>query len=124
MKDNLFWKRHSLIGVIAIAITSNLICHGQTPRITDATFPNQIAPMLWKHCNPCHYGRQSAGGLKLETMAQMLKGGVHGPAIILGKANESRLVLMMEGKVLPAMPPIPNAKPLDTTLVRAWIDAG
>src|SRR2546423_270698 len=90
----------------------------------NASFIETIAPTLQTHCSPCHYGSQSAGGLKLGTVAQMLKGGVHGPAIVPGKANESRLVLMMEGKILPAMPPIPNAKPLDTKAIRAWIDAG
>src|ERR1041384_2623266 len=84
------------------------------PQQKNISFANTVAPTLQIHCSPCHYGSQSAGGLKLETVAQMLNGGVHGPAIVPGKANESRLVLMMEGKVLPAMPPIPNAKPLDT----------
>src|SRR6185295_12774639 len=112
--------RRILLGICFFCLGRHTIA--QTRTHNTVSYASSVVPTLQKHCAPCHYGTQSAGGLKLETVAQMLKGGVHGPAIVPSKANESRLVLMMEGKLQPAMPPIPNAKPLDTRLIRAWTD--
>ena len=48
-----------------------------------------------------------------------------GRSIIPGKSGESRLVMMLEGKVQPRMPfgsdPLPAA---DIATIKAWIDAG
>ena len=40
----------------------------------------------------------------MDSYDTLMKGGTHGPAIIPGKSEESRLVLMLEGKVQPRMP--------------------
>src|SRR5205823_5979932 len=96
----------------------------QAARPGSPSYSRDVAPFLRHNCAPCHYGAQRAGGLKMDSVAALLKGGGHGPAIVAGKAYESRLVLMMEGKVTPQMPPIPNAKPLDTRRLRAWIEGG
>ena len=65
------------------------------------------------------------GGLIMESYADLMKGGGHGPAIVPGKAEESRLVQMLEGKVQPRMPfggePLPDT---DIAVIKAWINAG
>ena len=65
------------------------------------------------------------GGLVLETYDGLLKGGGHGAVVVPGKSNESRLILMLEGKTQPRMPfggdPLPAA---DIATLKAWIDAG
>src|SRR2546422_9519208 len=69
--------------------------------------------------------RSKMGGLVMENYASLMKGGAHGPVIVPGKSGESRMVLMLEGKVQPRMPfggdPPPAA---DIAAIRAWIDAG
>jgi WD40 repeat protein len=54
-----------------------------------------------------------------------MKGGAHGPVIIPGNSGESRLVMMLEGKIQPRMPfgsdPLPAA---EIATIKAWIDAG
>ncbi len=65
------------------------------------------------------------GGLLMETHEGVMKGGKSGPSVIPGKSGESRLLLMMEGKVEPRMPFGAEPLPKETIdLFKAWIDAG
>jgi WD40 repeat protein len=61
----------------------------------------------------------------MEKFGLLMKGGAHGPVIIPGQSGESRLVMMLEGKVQPRMPfggdPLPAA---EIATIKAWIDAG
>jgi len=88
-------------------------------------FTGQIAPILLKNCMACHASATKMGGLVMENYAFLMKGGAHGPVIVPGKSGESRMVLMLEGKVQPRMPfggdPLPAA---DIAAIKAWIDAG
>src|SRR5205823_2056591 len=88
-------------------------------------FTAQIEPILVKNCMACHASATKMGGLVMENYAFLMKGGAHGPVIVPGKSGESRMVLMLEGKVQPRMPfggdPLPAA---DIAAIKAWIDAG
>ena len=65
------------------------------------------------------------GGLVMENYDALMKGGAHGAVIVPGKADQSRMILMLEGKVQPRMPfggdPLPAA---DIATLKAWIDDG
>jgi WD40 repeat protein len=65
------------------------------------------------------------GGLVMESYGSLIQGGKHGPSILPHNAQESRLALMIEGKIEPRMPfgadPLPAA---DIAAIKAWIDAG
>ncbi len=88
-------------------------------------FSSDVAPILQKNCLACHSGAAKMGGLVMEKFDLLMKGGAHGPVILPGKSGESRLVLMVEGKVQPRMPfgsdPLSAA---DIATIKAWIDAG
>jgi WD40 repeat protein len=89
------------------------------------SFNLQIAPILQKNCLACHSSTAKMGGLVMESYGTLIKGGAHGQPIIPGKADESRLILMLEGKLQPRMPfgadPLPAA---DIAIIKAWINAG
>jgi len=107
------------IGIIGAAAALSQNRAAKSP-----SYANDVAPVMKTNCAPCHFGSQRAGGLRLESVADMLKGGGKGPAIKPGKASESLLIQLMEHTRGPQMPPIPNSKPLPTKALRAWIDAG
>ncbi len=94
------------------------------PALTPS-FNSQVAPILQKNCLACHSSAAKMGGLVMESYDALIKGGAHGQAIIPGKADESRLVLMLEGKVQPRMPfggdPLPAS---EIAIIKAWIDSG
>jgi len=89
------------------------------------SFQSQVKPIFQRHgCNGCHGG---SGGLFVQTVAQLLQGGGHGPAVVPGKADESILIK----KLLPN-PPFGNRMPQggpflpDSSIqvLRDWINQG
>lgn len=91
------------------------------------TFHEQVAPVIVKSCIPCHNSTKRSGNLSLETLADVLKGGDEGPALVAGKRNEST---MYQKVIAPAggEPEMPKEKaPLsaaEAELIGKWIDDG
>ena len=53
---------------------------------------DDVIPLMLLRCTVCHGLRRQEAGLDLRTKESMLKGGKSGPAIVLGKPDESLLV--------------------------------
>jgi dipeptidyl aminopeptidase/acylaminoacyl peptidase len=98
-----------------------------TPVYADSApnFNTQVAPILQKNCLACHSSAAKMGGLVMESYDGLMKGGAHGVAIVPGKADQSRLIEMIDGKVQPRMPfggdPLPAA---DIATLKAWVESG
>lgn len=95
------------------------------PPTQNVSFKNQVVPFFMNYgCDGCHGGN---GGLDVQTVAQLLRGGIHGPAIIVGKADSSVIV-----RKLSASPPFADRMPrggpylADSTiqLLKTWINQG
>ena len=95
-------------------------------RAQDApSFAKDVAPIFAANCAGCHGGNMRMGNLSLESYENLAKGGNHGKVIEAGKSGESRLFLMITGKVAPSMPLA--GRPLaegDIATIQRWIDAG
>lgn len=89
-------------------------------------FNVQVAPIFQKYCNGCHNADEKEGGLILESFDAAIKGGKRGAVIVPGKSDLSRLVLTVEKKIKPVMPPEGNERPKaeEIAILKAWIDAG
>ncbi|QDU62102.1 WD domain, G-beta repeat [Planctomycetes bacterium Pan216] len=89
-------------------------------------FNDDVTPILNKYCVGCHSADNDEGGLDLETHAAMLSGGKRGPAFVAGKPDESLLVLLVEKKKKPFMPPEdePQPSPAEIAVLRRWVEAG
>ncbi|HVX14028.1 MAG TPA: c-type cytochrome domain-containing protein [Pirellulales bacterium] len=89
-------------------------------------YNQQIAPIFRQYCAGCHNAQDAEGGFVLESYESLLKGGAGGAVLLPGKGEQSRLVLMLEGKLEPVMPPKDNERPKaeEIALVRSWIDGG
>lgn len=88
-------------------------------------FARDILPVLTSRCRVCHTGDSAQAKLNIHTRADLLKGGVSGPAIVPGDSAASLLIRRVEGKAGPRMPP--TGAPLDPEVIRAlktWIDTG
>ncbi|TWT44639.1 Planctomycete cytochrome C [Phycisphaerae bacterium RAS1] len=101
---------------------------GDDPRA--AHFTSAVRPLLDERCFGCHGGGRRIGGeLRLTTMADILKGGEHGPALVPGKPDESLIMTVVTEKhdslKLPQMPL--NNDPLtaaEVEALRQWIRDG
>ncbi len=115
--------------IFALAIATTLLPWPSTAAADTAAPPDynqHVAPIFKQFCTGCHNAADKEGELVLERYDSLLSGGQNGAVIVPGKADESRLVLVLTGKAKPAMPPEDNEKPSDAqiaTLV-AWINAG
>lgn len=91
------------------------------------SFANDVAPLLVANCNGCHLdAMQTRGGLRLDTFAQLLRGGDSGSIVTPGNGASSLLVQKLRGEVGDIMPAGGRPKLSDESiqLISTWIDEG
>jgi hypothetical protein len=59
---------------------------------SDTFFETRIRPVLATDCLPCHGGKKTESGLKVDSRDSLLHGGDRGPAIVVGEPDKSLLV--------------------------------
>jgi WD40 repeat protein len=89
-------------------------------------YARDVAPIFRKYCLGCHNSQEAQGGLVLESHAQILHGGEHGAILVAGRAQQSRVIRLLEKKAEPSMPPEGNAGPdaAEIAVLKGWIAAG
>jgi hypothetical protein len=96
------------------------------------TFAKDIKPMLDKSCLKCHSGDRPKSKFRIDTLANIMKGGESGdPAVVPGHGDKSLLVLYPADAVEEMeMPPtekrdrFPALTKEQVGIIRAWIDQG
>lgn len=91
------------------------------------SFARDIAPILAENCNGCHIGGQRASGnLRMDTFAQLMRGGDSGELISGTNANASLLIKKLKGQVGQRMPAGGRSPLSDETisLFANWIREG
>ncbi len=101
----------------------------EPPRREKVSYSREIVALLESKCTGCHGSVLAEKRLSLESVAEMLKGGKSGPAIVRGKAEGSLMFKMAAHRVSPVMPPKdkPANKPmtsLELGLLQMWINQG
>jgi hypothetical protein len=88
----------------------------------------EVKPLLMARCSGCHGGLQQKGGLRLDTVKLIQKGGKSGAAVVPRSANDSLLITRVTAaQGTPRMPPASQGEALtekEIALLRAWIDQG
>src|SRR5262245_12690490 len=109
-----------LLAIVSLAVPGHLRAD-QGP-----SYAKQVRPFLAKYCLECHSGDKAKADLDLDTYKGLMEGGRSGPPIVPGKPDESLLVLAVEGKTQPTMPPkkARQPKPAEKGVLRAWVAAG
>src|ERR1700683_3530329 len=113
-------------GDALVAGMAALVCLAMPLSADEApSFAKDVAPILAANCAGCHAAGVKMGSLDLDSFEGLQKGGHHGEVITSGKSDESRLYLMITGKMAPAMP-LTGKKLADGEIetIRKWIDAG
>src|SRR2546429_381006 len=92
-------------------------------------FETDVLPLLQAKCLRCHGDKSHKAELDLRTAVSILKGGESGPAIALGKPEESLVIKKIRSG---AMPPrqrlvevsVKPIEPAETELLARWIALG
>ncbi|MDB6006977.1 MAG: repeat-containing protein, partial [Prosthecobacter sp.] len=116
----------SLFRSLFLLTAFTVAAHAQT-----VDYAKQIVPLFDTYCIDCHDDTDADGEFRLDTFANLLKGGKEGVAVVAGKANDSVLVKFLEGHSGRGgknefMPPgkREKVKPEEIALIKTWIDAG
>lgn len=87
-------------------------------------FREELLPLLKESCHHCHGEKKQNSGLRLDSREAVIKGGQHGPAIVVGKPDESLLmkVLKHDGDI--QMPPDTKLEADEIAIFKKWIEKG
>ena len=105
---------------------------GGSAHLDEAVFKREILPIFQRSCVPCHGGETAKGGLNLETVTALLKGGQSGEgSVIPGSPEASPLMRFVQDQVDDLeMPPLskrskyPPLTQSEVATVKTWIAAG
>lgn len=92
-----------------------------------AFFEKQVRPLLFEHCHNCHSkaSNKQRGGLLLDSRDAILSGGETGPAVVVGKPDESLLIKALRAdKGELQMPPKKKLSPAQIAVLEEWIRIG
>lgn len=88
-------------------------------------FATSIHPILAGRCAPCHSGDNPQAGFSVSSREGLLKGGSHGPAVVLGKPDESLMLKRVSGLEGARMPPSGEALTASQIAsLKEWIEDG
>ena len=88
-------------------------------------FAADIQPMLEAKCLGCHGEKLKLSKLDLRTRESALEGGAHGPSLVPGNAEQSRIYRHVAGLEAPAMPMRGEAlSAAEVATLKRWIDEG
>lgn len=97
-------------------------------RLLAGDYEAVLKPLLRERCVSCHGALQQKAGLRLDTVAGMLRGGKHGPALVTGKAEQSAMVQRVSSTDADErMPPEHEGQPFNeaqVALLKQWITDG
>ena len=108
----------------SLYLASGLCAQSQTatPEQKDF-FENRIRPMLAQQCFACHTNSQM-GGLRVDSLQGLLKGGKSGPAIVPGDPDSSRLITAVRQTTELKMPKNGHLTDAQITDLTTWVKSG
>ena len=90
-------------------------------------FEKKVRPILVEHCHSCHSvkAKKKRGGLRIDSRADLLKGGDTGPALVPGHPEQSRLIVAVSYKDVDLqMPPRKRLSAAAIADLTAWVKMG
>ena len=117
-------------GVLAIILTASqqsAFAEKSNPKADTAAktefFETKIRPLLSARCFKCHGKEKQNGGLRVDALSTLLKGGESGVALVAGKPEESLLVKAIRWESF-EMPPSGKLPAAEISLLTRWIAGG
>ncbi len=105
------------------ASVSLVAAHPQSSE--EGIFARDIRPILAARCYACHGSEVQQNGLRLDSLAAILKGSENGSVVTPGDSEKSPIVRRILGLDRPEMPyGSPPLSASEVNLIRKWIDEG
>ena len=117
-------RKLTLLTLLPLAIVA---CNQQEP----TSYSRNVRPILDQYCMGCHRAGEKgevASGFNMETYEGVMKGTRFGSMIVVGDAQSSNMIILMEGRADPSisMPHGTDQQIAEQEIqtVRSWIDQG
>jgi hypothetical protein len=85
----------------------------------------KVAPLIKAQCTSCHNAARHPEKVDLSSFQALMKSGEHGPIVVAGHPEKSKLILYVDGSKQPRMPmgkaPLSKA---DIAMLKKWIASG
>ena len=81
-----------LYRVRSFGLSGSLLGLARADDASESFFELKIRPVLVNECLPCHGGKKTNSGLKVDSREALLKGGDRGPAVVAGHPEQSLLI--------------------------------
>jgi hypothetical protein len=110
----------------ALACAASLVA-AEPDRSGSDLFESKVRPLLVEHCYACHsaQSRKLKGGLLLDTLEGMRKGGQTGPALVPGNLDESLLIQAVRYEDdITKMPPKGRLPDTAIAALEQWVKEG
>jgi cytochrome c553 len=87
-------------------------------------FEKDVRPVLLAKCIKCHGPDKQSGGLRLDSRPAMVSGGDSGPAMVVGKPDESRFIKAIRYQGDIQMPPKGKLTEEQVAALTRWVKLG
>jgi hypothetical protein len=114
--------KHFLLGIPCLSLT--LLAQAPAPTQEQKDFfENRVRPVLAQNCFACHTNSQM-GGLRLDSLDGLLKGGKSGPAVVPGMPEKSMMITAIRQTTEIKMPKNGHLTEAQITDLIAWVKDG
>ncbi len=112
--------------IVNLAVAVSLFTFATEPTAEQLKFfESSVRPLLVENCFSCHSAKKQTGGLRLDSLAAIVKGGKNGPAIIVGKPSASLMVTAVSYKDDELqMPPDEQLSAAQAEVLANWVAMG
>jgi len=87
-------------------------------------FEKRIRPLLISQCYDCHSEGSVESGLRVDSLSALIKGGERGPAVVVGKPEQSLLISAVNHSGQIHMPPKDKLSQKEISDLTEWIRRG
>lgn len=112
------------VPILSLLVTTLLA----TSASAEVDYLRSLKPLLKERCYSCHGALKQKGGLRLDTVELMHRGGESGPAVIPGKAEKSpifeRVTTTEESDLMPPKHEGERLNASQLEMLRQWISEG
>lgn len=130
MENSYRWLTTLLFAIAAVHCATHL--PSASAQVADAAaelkarevfFENEVRPLLVQSCIKCHGSEKQEGGLRLDSIDALLKGGDSGPAIVPGAVADSLIVSAVRYQDF-EMPPSGQLSEEAQGVIATWVEQG
>jgi hypothetical protein len=112
------------LGLIAVGLAGFANVSRGDDSADAAFFESKVRPLLIAKCLECHGNVKPKAGLRLDSLEALLTGGESGPAVVVGKPDESLLVDVIGYRNSIQMPPKSKLPEAEIAILTEWVRRG